>query len=101
MGININEPPLNSLVKNCDYQEPCKVRLKYERLKNFCFYCAHLDHEDRDCPEKNVDREDGILVDEVQSMRGFNSEMKADLQSPKLPHEIFHARKESTGSEDN
>lgn len=99
--INIVEPLVKSLATNCDYPKPRKVKVKYENLKNFCFYCRMLDHDDRDCAKKNEDREKGIDIDEVQKLMGFDPKLKVEMNSLKLPHEIFHERNEPTISKDD
>lgn len=52
VGVGSNEPLVKKLVTNCDYPEPCEVSLKYERLKNFCYFRGRLDHDDHEYPEK-------------------------------------------------
>lgn len=52
VGVGSNKPLVKKLIINCDYLEPCEVFLKYERLKNFCYFYGHLDHDDRECLEK-------------------------------------------------
>lgn len=97
--INIDELLVKSLTINYDYPEPQIVKVKYEKLKFFCYYYDFLDHDDKDCIEKNEDREEGIAMDEVQRLREYRPELKVELNSPKLSHEIFQGRNQPATKE--
>lgn len=89
VGVDITEPVVKNVYINCDYLEPCKITLKYDSLKNFCYFCGCLSHVDKQYPEKIEGIENKDLVEEMQALRGFDASLRAKQPSPKLPHELF------------
>lgn len=78
VGININNPLLKSIKITYDNGAPKRVRVRYEKLKDFCYYCARLDHVDNECPTKYEEREEGDPVDEIPILKGFDSGMRVE-----------------------
>ena len=49
VSIDITLPLCRGRVITMENGEKHWVNFKYERLPNFCFWCGHLNHSDKDC----------------------------------------------------
>ncbi|KAK7840202.1 hypothetical protein CFP56_016954 [Quercus suber] len=47
--LNINQPLCRGRMVNVGEMEPQWVSFQYERLPIFCYWCRHLNHDEKDC----------------------------------------------------
>uniref|UniRef100_A0A803N1L7 CCHC-type domain-containing protein n=1 Tax=Chenopodium quinoa TaxID=63459 RepID=A0A803N1L7_CHEQI len=60
--VNINKPLRRGIKVVVDSGHAKWVSFKYERLGDFCYYCGHIGHNDKDCDEKNAGSGDAPIV---------------------------------------
>ena len=53
------------------------ISFKYERLPNFCYWCGHVSHSDKDCPYW-LRNKDSLRLEEQQ----FGLWLRASIERP-------------------
>ncbi|XP_028768869.1 uncharacterized protein LOC114726437 [Neltuma alba] len=69
--VDLRKPLISGLRSPRPGKEPMRIKVRYERLQNFCFACGKIGHDLRSCPEKRD--EDAYVEIEYGSWLGIQA----------------------------
>lgn len=97
--VNIDKPPIHAFTLTCEEDETYPIKVKYEKLGNFCYYCNKITHKEWECSKKYEARKKNIPMEEIQHLNRMASYLRKE--SPrrqsygdgflKLPHQTFRS----------
>lgn len=78
IDINITKLLIRVFKLKCEDDMIYPVTVKYERLRNYCYYCEKVDHEDIECAIKFDDKCKGKAMESIQRVRGLANGIRTD-----------------------